>query len=99
MAKKKDVVLGKVAVVEWLLDPQAYRREGRSYIMMLAYVRLAFKYPNTWIKVRDHHPWCRTDEMLLDMIKSHARFTYPTCDWQFKRDKFRLVREWENGSN
>lgn len=99
MAKKKAAFLDKVDVVEWLLDPQAHHREGRSYTMMLAYIRLAFKYPDTWIVVRDHYPWNRTDDMLLDMVKSHVRFNYQACEWQFERGEFRLVREWENGSN
>ena len=56
--------------IEWLLDFNENIATGRSYLMAITFIKMAFKYPNRWIQVFDHFPSKMGSERLLDTIKS-----------------------------
>jgi hypothetical protein len=77
----------------WLLDPNAYRRSGRSYTMAVAYVNIAMKYPGQWIYVRDHYPNHMADTFLLGTIKRWCRENLKKTPVEFKYNEFRILPE------
>lgn len=83
-------LLPKLQVIEWLLDPINYRATGRSHVMLLAYVNLAFRYPHTWINVRDHFPSNLADEFLMSNIQSFVKKEFPKLNWYFQHNSFKL---------
>jgi len=58
--------------IEWLLDNdnKDYRQSGRSYLMACAFISIAIKNPNKWIRFFDHHRNLIADELMLKYIKS-----------------------------
>jgi hypothetical protein len=82
-----------VKVLEWLFDPVAYRREGRSYAIAETYIKLAIKYPNVTIYPRDHFSSHHADEVLLDMIRSRCKRLDipPGCEFIFERSSFQYT--------
>ncbi len=55
--------------VEWLLNDESYRREGRSYLMAVCFIQRALRNRGCWVKVFDHfsrHPM--TTRFLLDTV-------------------------------
>lgn len=41
--------------IEWLLDVNSYRAQGRTYTMAVAFIKIAMKRPGMPVRVRDHH--------------------------------------------
>lgn len=52
LSEAQKVVL---PMLEWLLDPYAYRGSGRTTIMAMAFIRLAMRYPGERIDIFDHY--------------------------------------------
>lgn len=40
--------------IEWLIDIDSYRRQGRTYLMAVAFIMAAMKRPGMWVQVWDH---------------------------------------------
>jgi len=56
-------------VVEWLLDFHTNRATGRSYLMAVAFIRMALRHLGTPVRVFDHHPTLRASRHVLQIIK------------------------------
>lgn len=69
LTKKQTDYLGALL---WLTDPIAYRREGRSYLLAMAYIANAIHYPNVRVRPRDHNPDHHSDVRLMDEIKQQV---------------------------
>ena len=55
--------------IEWLLDPNGPRAEGRTFLMAYTFIKLALQNRGTWIQVFDHFaPAPITKKFLLNQI-------------------------------
>ena len=60
-----------VEVLDWLLDPgDDSRRSGRTFVMAVAFIRVALQNPGTPVAVRDHHPTRDADRFLIHAIET-----------------------------
>lgn len=56
--------------VDWLLDNNANRASGRSYLMAVVFIGCALRHPNTEIIVFDHWPFEIAHRQMLRLIKN-----------------------------
>lgn len=54
-----------VEVLDWLLDIENHRREGRSVACAVALIRLALRYPGRHIEFRDFSPMSSRDQHMF----------------------------------
>lgn len=55
--------------IEWLLDFNINIRSGRSYLMAVAFIRMAIRHPKQRVYVYDHFPGQRDKERMLDSVR------------------------------
>lgn len=89
--KTKMGTLKALDVMKWMLNPLAHRGEGRSHVLMLAYINLAMEYPGTWLTVRDHYPNHLADHFLLKNIQHFVKINFKTQTFRFQNEEFMLV--------
>ena len=65
------------AALKWLLDPtEETRRQGRSTVLALGYLRAALAAPGEWVRVHDHvatAPNKQLDQYMLDLVVRMSR--------------------------
>lgn len=79
--------------LEWLLDPIEHRREGRSFALACAYIKIAVKHKGMWIEFRDHFPSTQADIRLGHEIYTIIERTSKALDnFEFKNSALRCIK-------
>jgi len=79
--------------VEWLINYDSFRLEGRSFLLAYAFVRRAMSYPGEWVLVFDHYPHdkYRQSERMMKLvwgiISENEELLKMT---EFREDKFKI---------
>ena len=84
--------------VSWLFDPtEKFRGEGRSQLMAVVYIDMAFRNPGCWIRPLDHAESTATSSLfhirqnMMDMIKNVLTNHGLVHPFQFKQFDFRFI--------
>ena len=77
--------------IEWLINFEENMRMGRTYLLSIAFVKRAIKYPDRWIGVFDHNPGMEAKKTLLAWIAAILKEDEGLFErTEFKQNNFRI---------
>lgn len=57
-----------LGAIEWLLDFNMNPRQGRTFVMAIAFIKMAMRHPGQAVRVFDHHPSYMATENVMRTI-------------------------------